>query len=94
MTFATKEYSKNIASIFGTDSVLVLSVDDKKKVQQPKEGLMVMHMTNEIRLPDHDFAVATSHNLTASVYASCEVTKCSYKSDLNISYSRPMYIVT
>ena len=51
-----------------------------------------MHMTYEIRLPDHDFVVATLHKLTPSVYAACEIVKCSSKSDSSISYSGPMHI--
>ena len=97
-TFVTKEYLKNIATMFGPDSVLVLSVDDKAKVPTgitaaTKQAPIVMHMTYEIRLPDHDFLVATSHKLTPSVYAACEITKSSSKSDFNITYSGPMHIV-
>ena len=64
--FATKDYLKNILSIFGLNFVLVLSIDDKAKVSiemtaATKLASMVMHMTYEIRLPDHDFVVATSY---------------------------------
>ena len=49
-TFATKEYLKNIVSIFRPDSVLVLSTDDKSQVlieitAATKEALMVTRMT-------------------------------------------------
>jgi hypothetical protein len=96
-TFATKEYLKNIASMFGPDSVFVLSVDDKAKVPlgitaATKQAPMIMHMTYEVRLPDHDFVVAPSHKLTPSVYAACEIKKSSSKSDYHISYSGPMHI--
>ena len=50
-------------------------------------------MTYEIRHPDHDFVVAILQKLTPSVYAACEITKCSSKSDFSISYSGPMHIV-
>ena len=97
-TSATKEHLKNIATMFAPDSVLVLSIDDKAKVPiritaATKQAPMVMHMTYEIRLPDHDFVVATLQKLTPSVYAACEITKCSSKSDFSISYSGPMHIV-
>lgn len=79
-TFAMKKYLKNIASLFGPDQVFVLSIDDKAKVPigitaATKQAPMVMHMTYEIRLPGHDFVVATSHKLTPSVYAGCELKK-------------------
>ena len=71
-TFAAKEYFGNIVSIFGPDSVLALSIDDKTKVPigitaANKQGPMIMHMTYDIRLSGHDFVVATSHKLTPSV---------------------------
>ena len=55
---------KNTATMFGPDSVLVLSSDDKAKIPigiraATKQTPMVMHVTYEIRLPDHDFVVAT-----------------------------------
>ena len=88
-TFTAKEYLKNIASIVGQDSVLVLSIDDKAKIPigitaATKQVPMVMYMTYEIRLPDHNFLVATSHKLAPSVYPACEITRCSIKSDFII----------
>ena len=83
--------------MFGRDSVIVLSIDDKAKVPigitaAIKQAPMVMHMIYEIRLPDYDFIVATSHKLTPSVYADCEITRSSSKSDFNI-YGGPMHII-
>ena len=97
-TFATKEHLKSIATMFGPDSVVVLSIDDKAKVPTgitaaTKQAPIVMHMTYKIRLPDHEFVVATLYKLTPSVYVACEITKCSSKRDFNISYSGPMRIV-
>ena len=40
-----------------------------------------------------DFLAATSYKLTPSVYAACEITIYSSKSDFNISYSGLMHIV-
>ena len=56
------------------DSVFVLSVDDKAKLPigitaATKQTPLVMHMTYEIRLPAHDFVVATSHKLTPTQWA-------------------------
>ena len=53
---------------------------------------MIMHMTYEIRLPDHDFVQAPKHRLTPSVYAACEIRSTSAKTDPEISYSGPTYI--
>ena len=97
-TFATIEHLKNIATMFVADSVLVLSIDNKAKVPigitaATKQASVVMHMTYKIRLFDHNFVVATLHKLTPSVYAACEITKCSSKSDFSKSYSGPMHIV-
>ena len=96
--FATKEYLKNTAIMFGPDYVLILSIDDKVKVPigitaAAKQTPVVMHMAYEIRLPAHDFVVATTHKLTPSVYAAYEITKSSSKGDFNILYSGPMHIV-
>ena len=83
--------------MFGPADVLVLSIDDKAKVPigitaATKQAPLVMHMTYEIRLPDHDFVVAPKHKLTPSVYAACEIKKRSNNSDHEISYSGPLYI--
>ena len=88
-TFATKEYLKNIASMLRPDSVLVLSIDDKAKVPigitaATKQALMVMHMA---------FVAATPHKLNPCVYAACEITKSSSKSDFNILYSGQMHMM-
>ena len=96
-TFATKDYLKSIASFYGSESVFVLSVDDKAKVPigvtaAKYQVPMVMHMTYEVRLPDHDFVKAPKHKLIPSVYAACEVKAVSAKKDPEISYSGPTYI--
>ena len=77
-TFATKNQLKEVASTFGSESVAVLSIDDKAKVPigvtcAKKQAPMAMHTTNQIRLPDHDFVKATKHQLTPSVYAGLEI---------------------
>ena len=96
-TFATKRYMQDIASLLGQENVFALSVDDKAKVPigvtaATKQSPLIIHMTHEIRLPDHDFVKATKHKLTPSVYAACEIHATSSKSDPEISYSGPTYI--
>ena len=38
-----------------------------------KQTPLAMHISDEVRLPDHDFVKATKHKLTPSVYAGCEL---------------------
>ena len=80
--FATKQYMKDIVSLFGAKNVFVLSVDDKAKVPigvtaTNKQTPLIMHVDYEIRLPDHDFVKAAKHKLTPSVYAACEIRSTS-----------------
>ena len=75
---------KDIASLFGAENVFILSVDDKAKVPigvtaANKQSPLIMHVDNEIRLPYHDFAKATRHKLTPSVYFACEIRTASSK---------------
>ena len=96
-TFSIKHYLKQVASFFGSKNAFVLSVDDKAKVPigvtaAKYQSPLVMHMTYEIRLPDHDFVKASKHKLTPSVYAACEIKSASAKSQEEITYSGPTYI--
>ena len=45
-----------------------------------KQAPLIMHVSYEIRLPDHDFVKATKHKLTASVYAASEIKPLFFKS--------------
>ena len=53
---------------------------------------MVMHVSYEVRLPDHDFVKACKHKLVPAVYAGCELRVTSVKAHPEISYSGPTYI--
>ena len=86
---------RDIVSSFGSD-VFVLSVDDKAKVPSgvtavTKQVPLIMHVSYEIRLPDHDFVKATKHKLTQSVYAACEIKPPPSRADPEITYSGPMH---
>ena len=75
-TFAIKRQMHNIVSLFGSDDVFVLSVDGKAKVPigitaVTKQAPLIMQVSYEIRLADHDFEKATKQKLTLSVYATC-----------------------
>ena len=74
----TKQYMGDITSLLGSENVFVLSIDDKAKVAigvtaATKQSPLLIHVTYEIRLPDHDFVKAPKHKLTPSVYAACEI---------------------
>ena len=76
--FATKQYMKDIASLFGAENVFVPSVDNKAKVPigvtaANKQSPLIMHVDYEMRLPDHDFVKTTKHKLTPPVYSACEI---------------------
>ena len=84
LCFATRQYMKVIASLFGVENVFVLSVDDKPKVpigvtptinQYP----LIMHADHEIRLPDYGFVNAAKQNLALPVYDVCEIHAISSK---------------
>ena len=57
-----------------------------------KQAPLVMHVSYEIRLPNHDFVKAIKHKLTPSVYAGCEIRSPSAWADPEISYSGPTYV--
>ena len=88
---------RDIVSLFRFDNVFVLSVDDKAKVPIgvtaiTKQASLTIHVSYEIRLPDHDFVKATKHKLTQSVYAACEIELPSSRADPDIICSGPTYI--
>ena len=99
-TFAIKRQMDDMVSLFGSDNVLVLSVDDKAKVPidvtvVTKQAPLIMYVSYDIRLPDHDFVKATKHKLTQvklSVYAVCEIKPPSLRADPEIIYSGPTYV--
>lgn len=88
---ATIQFLKDLAGIFGNDSVFVLSQDDKARVPlglpaANKQGPILMSMDYKVTLPDHDWVIATRHKLIPSVYAGLEIR------DGKVSYSGPTYI--
>ena len=89
-TFALKKEICDIISLFESDSVVALSVDDKAIVPIDvfgitKQASVIMHVGYEIRLSYSDFVKATKHRLTLSVYATCEINPPSFRSDLEIT---------
>ena len=77
--------------------MFVLSVDDKAKVAigvtaTAKQSPLLMHVTYEFWLPDHDFVKASKHKITPSVYVVAKICPTSSRSVKEISYSGPAYI--
>ena len=96
-TFAIKRQMRDIVSLLGSDNVFVLSQDDKAKVTivvtaARKQVPLLMQVSYEIRLPDHDFVKVTKQKSKPSVYASCEIKLPSSRADSEITYSGPSYI--
>ena len=92
-----KQYMKYIPSLFGTENMFVLSVDNKAKVSigvttVNKQSPFIIPIDYEILLPDHDLVKARKHKLTPSVYSAFEFCATSSKVVLEISYSGPTYI--
>ncbi|CAG7734862.1 unnamed protein product [Allacma fusca] len=88
----TMKNLKEIAELFGPVNVFVLSQDDKARVPlglpaANKQAPILMTLKYRIRLPDHDWVVATKHKLIPSVYAFLTFT-----SSGNLGYSGPTYI--
>ncbi|CAF1527501.1 unnamed protein product, partial [Rotaria sordida] len=91
-TAATIGTVKDIVSLFGNDSIFLLSQDDTCKVSlgllaAKKQAPLLMHFDYVIQLLDHDFAVAPCHQLTPSV---CTAYLINITGD--VGYSGPKYI--
>ena len=83
------------SSVLEPHDVTCLSQDDKAKVPlglpaANKQSTIVKNMEYEVKLPDHDFVVASGHKLTPSVIAGLEVFAGNF--DHGVSYSGPTYI--
>ena len=99
LTFANKTFLQDIATLFGPESMFVVSIDDKAKVPLgitaaicQAHNKLVMYMKHKVRLPDHDFIVASKHKLVPCVYAACEIQTTSARCQPEISYTGPFYI--
>lgn len=75
----------------------VLSQDDKSRVPigvtaAKKQSCMLMHLEFKVKLPDHDWVVASRHKLIPSVYAGIKVLNGKIGDPKNVTYSGPTYI--
>ena len=67
-----------VSKLFGSVACNFLANDDKAKVPigLPAANIqspILMNMRYEVRLPDHNFVVASRHHLTPSVCAICDI---------------------
>ncbi|CAF4855542.1 unnamed protein product, partial [Rotaria socialis] len=81
---------KHIACTLGNEMVFYLSQDDKCRIPlgipaAHKQAPLIMSMKIQIKLPGHDFAIATKHKLIPSVYGACIIN------DERVSYSDPTF---
>ncbi|CAM4900938.1 unnamed protein product, partial [Rotaria socialis] len=79
-----------IAYTLGNEVVFYLSQDDKCRIPlgisaAHKQAPFIMSMKIQIKLPDHDFVIATKHKLIPSVYGACIIN------DERVSYSGPTF---
>lgn len=89
--FQTIKHIKTVVGIVGPKQVLVISVDDKEKVPlgvtaAKLQSTMAMSLERKVRLPDHDFVVASKHKLVPSVTAILTISPGVFSSDA-VTYS-------
>lgn len=69
-TFSITECLKNVP-VFGSKSVFIISIDNKKDTtsnnNSNRANPILMDMSSEVRLPDHNFAIAANYKFTPSV---------------------------
>ena len=87
---------EELAGVLGPQQVTFHSQDDKAKVAlglpaATKQAPIVIHMQYQVRLPDHDFAVAKMHKLIPSVISDKTIKVKTLSKDA-VSYSGPTYI--
>lgn len=94
---ATIRCVDTLVSMLGPKQVAYISQDDKAWVKigitaANKQAPRMMHVEYRIKLPDHDWAVASKHNLIPSVYAGIHIKSGSFGSPEAVTYSGPTYI--
>lgn len=90
-------FLESIASLLGSKQTCFISQDDKARVPlglsaANKQSSILMHLEYRVRLPDHDWVIASKHKLIPSVYAGIVLDSESYGNPEAVSYSGPTYI--
>ncbi|CAG8694869.1 3126_t:CDS:2 [Dentiscutata erythropus] len=81
---------KEMVSLLGPKSALVISQDDKARI--PFGLAMANKQEYRVKLPDHDWVVAERHKLIPSVYAILDVKEDKYRQAEAVTYSGPIFI--
>ena len=81
-----------LATILGPAEVTFHSEDDKAKVPiwltpANKQAPMLMHKEYQVRLPDHDFALASKHKLIPSPIGELKLVKSKDITNDAVTYS-------
>ena len=76
--FATGRMIRELASWLGPKWCIFISPDDKATCPMgipaaTKQGKVLMHLDYKLKLPDHQYVVASRHKLKPSVYALCVI---------------------
>lgn len=95
---ATIRMVDTLASMLGPKQIAYISQDDKARVKigitaANKQTPRLMHVEYRIKLPDHDWVVASKHTLIPSVYAGIHIKSDNmHGSPESVSFSGPTYI--
>ena len=69
---------EELVSLLGPKHCIWLSQDDKARVPigltaANNQAPLLMHVEYRVRLPDHDFVIASRHKLIPSVYVAVDI---------------------
>lgn len=89
---------EEVCSVLGPKQVAFLSCDDKARVPigltaANKQAPLLMSTEYRVKLPDHDWVVASRHKLIPSVYAACIVEEGKFLNRAAVTYSGPTHVV-
>ena len=97
--FAAKimEQGEELASLFGPSLANFIGQDDKAHVPigltaANKQAPLLMSLKYRVKIPDHDFVIATKHKLTSTVVAAREIQENPIGHKSAVRYSGPTYI--
>ena len=76
--FSVSLMVRELASWLGPEYCIFLSPDDKANCPMgipaaTKQSQVLMHLEYRVRLPDHQYVIASRHSLKPSVYAFCKI---------------------
>ena len=95
--FAVGLMLRELASWFGPEFCVFLSPDDKATCPMgipaaTKQGQVLMHLEYVVKLPDHQYVIASRHSLKPSVYAFCSINPTLVGTSKAVKYVGPTAI--